>query len=139
VTNSAQLTSYSGLAMLSAQSAPRIQNDTLMHNLGGNGFAAMAFPRPFLSQPAYQTGVSATADYDGDGQPDVIESVGFPARLRLLHNDASGNHWLDVRLVGHESNRDGLGAKVTLKQASRSDVSQLVQRTRGSVGASWST
>ena len=31
----------------------------------------------------------------------------------ILHNEtASANHWLTLRLVGHKSNRDGIGAVV---------------------------
>ena len=40
---------------------------------------------------------------------------------RRTRNDTptAGRHWLQVRLVGTESNRDGVGAKVFVKAAGR--------------------
>src|SRR3954452_19024401 len=35
--------------------------------------------------------------------------------VHILHNEtATPNHWLTLRLVGHKSNRDGIGAVVKL-------------------------
>jgi hypothetical protein len=52
------------------------------------------------------------ADYDNDGKMDVfLLNLGGPAYL--LHNTSSnGNHWIEVKLVGKKSNRDGIGAQV---------------------------
>jgi hypothetical protein len=33
----------------------------------------------------------------------------------LFHNGTNGNHWLKIKLVGTTSNRQGLGAKVTIQ------------------------
>ncbi len=57
----------------------------------------------------------AIGDYDNDGRVDVlvVDSEGAPL---LLHNETSpvGN-WIEARLVGKKSNRDGLGALVTFQ------------------------
>jgi len=51
-------------------------------------------------------------DLDNDGDIDVV-ILNSRARPSLLRNDTSnGNHWLDVRLIGTSSNRDGVGASV---------------------------
>jgi hypothetical protein len=35
--------------------------------------------------------------------------------VHILHNEtATANHWITLRLVGHKSNRDGIGAVVRL-------------------------
>ena len=57
----------------------------------------------------------AVGDFDNDGDPDLLVSNnGGPAEL--LRNDGSeANHWLGLRLIGTKSNRDGIGAKITLR------------------------
>lgn len=54
----------------------------------------------------------AIGDIDNDGRVDAVVSTnGGPAHL--LHNEtATSNHWLTLKLVGHKSNRDGIGAVV---------------------------
>jgi hypothetical protein len=56
----------------------------------------------------------AFADFDNDGRLDaVVTSLNSPARI--LRNISPGHeHWIALRLVGTECNRDGLGARVRL-------------------------
>jgi enediyne biosynthesis protein E4 len=56
---------------------------------------------------------AAYADYDRDGDLDVIVTANGGAP-RLLRNDGNRNHWLRVRTMGTKSNRDGIGARVTV-------------------------
>lgn len=55
---------------------------------------------------------AAYADYDGDGDLDLVVASGDG--LRLLRNDGNANHWLHVRPVGTLSNRSAIGARVTV-------------------------
>lgn len=56
----------------------------------------------------------AVGDLDNDGRLDaVVTTNGGPAHI--LHNEtATTNHWLSINLVGHRSNRDGIGAEIKL-------------------------
>ena len=63
------------------------------------------------------------ADYNNDGFVDIyFNGTQFPASLgdmagtpsSLLQNQANGNHWLALDLRGVQSNRDGIGATVTV-------------------------
>ncbi len=52
-------------------------------------------------------------DYDQDGQLDVaLRNYKQPAQL--LHNAGGSGHWLELKLIGTRSNRDAVGARITL-------------------------
>ena len=60
-------------------------------------------------------------DLDNDGRVDVVVTTN-DGPAYLLHNASqSKNHWLTLNLVGHKSNRDGIGAvvKVVTKSATQ--------------------
>jgi len=60
-------------------------------------------------------GRSATyADLDGDGDQDVILTQIADRPLVLRNDQATGHHWLRVRLEGKPPNTDAIGARVTV-------------------------
>jgi hypothetical protein len=55
---------------------------------------------------------AAFADLNGDGRIDaVVSALGEPAEL-WENVSPTPQHWIDIRLVGTKSNRDGIGAQV---------------------------
>jgi len=59
----------------------------------------------------------AIGDIDNDGRLDAVVTTN-EGPVYVLRNDSSPqNHWLILRLVGHKSNRDAIGAEVKLKTA----------------------
>ena len=59
----------------------------------------------------------AIGDLNNDGRIDaVVSSNGGPAHV-LLNLTETANHWLTLRLIGHKSNRDAIGAQVKIVTA----------------------
>jgi len=57
----------------------------------------------------------AVVDWDQDGDLDLWMTSRIAPQLRFLRNDVPAeNHFLALRLVGHPSNRDAIGARVEL-------------------------
>jgi hypothetical protein len=55
----------------------------------------------------------AVGDFDNDGAVDVLIAVNDAAPLLLRNRAARGHHWLGLKLVGSQSNRDAIGARVS--------------------------
>jgi enediyne biosynthesis protein E4 len=56
----------------------------------------------------------AIGDVDNDGRVDAVVTSNGGAAYLLRNETATGNHWITLRLIGHKSNRDGIGALVKL-------------------------
>jgi hypothetical protein len=66
------------------------------------------FQRPRVSRSA------AIADYDNDGDLDILVNNNGQAAQLFRNDGGNSNHWLEIFLVGTRSNRDGVGARVTV-------------------------
>ena len=66
-----------------------------------------------------------TGDLDNDGDVDlVITNNGGPLDV-LRNNTAPDMHALEVRLVGVKSNRNGIGARVTITAQGRTEMREV--------------
>jgi hypothetical protein len=76
-----------------------------------SGESGNVFQRPWVARGL------AIGDLDNDGRLDaVVTTNDGPAYV--LHNEtATENHWILLKLVGHKSNRDAIGAQVRLTSA----------------------
>ena len=92
----------------------------LYHNRGGG--------RPFLTDVSMQAGAPfqtlrmgrglAAGDLDNDGRVDALV-VSQNEPLAYFHNRSESGHFLTLRLEGRTSNRDAVGARVTVRCGGR--------------------
>ncbi|MBZ5629143.1 MAG: CRTAC1 family protein [Acidobacteriia bacterium] len=84
----------------------------LFHNVGHNKFEDVSAKSGRALQQAVVGRGAAHADFDNDGDLDLlIMANNGPARL-LRNDNGNQNDMLKVKTVGTRSNRDGIGAKV---------------------------
>jgi hypothetical protein len=95
------------------------QEHTLFRGLGNGQFRDVSRETgPVLSDRTVARG-ACFADYDNDGKVDAYV-VNLGAEGKLLHNVSTGTgHWIEVKLVGTKSNRDGIGARVEVMAGGR--------------------
>ena len=80
-----------------------------------------------LSRPRVSR-AAAFGDYDNDGDIDVLINNNGQAAELLRNDSGNRNHWLQVRLIGTKSNRDGVGARV---KVTAGELVQYEQRKGG--------
>jgi len=84
----------------------------MFRNIGNGIFTNVSdtlgadFQRPFVSRGA------AVADFDNDGDLDILVSNNGQAPQLLRNDGGNDNHWLQLFLIGTKSNRDAVGARV---------------------------
>lgn len=59
----------------------------------------------------------ATGDLDNDGRIDAVVTTNDGPAYVLRNETATDNHWILLKLVGHRSNRDAIGAEVKIVTA----------------------
>jgi len=55
---------------------------------------------------------AAIADFDNDGDLDILVNNCGQSPQLLRNDGGNANHWLEIFLIGTKSNRDGVGARV---------------------------
>jgi enediyne biosynthesis protein E4 len=100
---------------------PRI----LYHNNGNGTFTDISASAGLGITTAASSRGLAVGDLWNDGKLSVVIS-NMNARPSLLVNQVrSLNHWIAVKTVGTKSNRDGIGAKITVKIGKRTLVDEV--------------
>ena len=111
------------------------QRDQMFQNNGDGTYSDISETAGAYFSEALVGRAAASADYDNDGDMDIV-IMNSNQRAVLLRNDGGNRkNWLGIKLVGTQSNRDGIGAKVTL---TTEDMTQIREVKSGSSYASGS-
>jgi hypothetical protein len=108
----------------------RYREPMLLARNTGKGFVDVSSKSGAVFQAAWVARGMAVGDMDNDGRVDaVVTENGGP--VHILHNEIeTSNHWLGVALTGHKSNRDGIGAEITVTTTSGKQMA-IVTTTSG--------
>jgi hypothetical protein len=114
---------------MTAAGIPYKMRQQFFHNLGSGTFrdesdsAGSYYHLELLGRGA------ATVDMNDDGRLDLVVShVGDPAALLVNRTDPHG-HWLGLKLVGRQSNRDAIGTRVRVSTGARALVYEIAGGT----------
>jgi hypothetical protein len=61
----------------------------------------------------------AAGDIWNDGRVDVVVTTNSGPAYIVRNETPTSNHWIGIKLVGHQSNRDGIGAEIKLTTSKR--------------------
>jgi len=105
----------------SSYKEPRI----LFHNNGDGTFSDIsAFAGSAITTSASSRGL-AVGDLWNDGRMSAVISNMNAVPSLLVNQVHNANHWVAIQTVGTKSNRDGIGARVRVKTASRILVDEV--------------
>jgi hypothetical protein len=119
----------SGYLDFDPKTNPKVQANVLLRNNGDGTFSDVSAASG-ADDPGYGRGV-AYLDFNNDGCLDLyVANLGtspdVPQRARLFQNRCDwGNGWLTIRTVGTASNRDGIGARVTVVAGGKTQVREV--------------
>lgn len=102
------------------------QEHTLFRGLGNGKFADVSEQAGEVLNTRSVARGACFADYDNDGRVDAYE-VNLGAEGTLLHNvSTNAGHWVEIKLVGTKSNRDGIGARIEVFTAGKRQTAERV-------------
>jgi enediyne biosynthesis protein E4 len=85
----------------------------LMHNDGKHLVDVSSASGEVFQQAWVGRGLAA-GDIWNDGHVDVVVTTNDGPAYIVRNETGTSNHWLGIKLVGHKSNRDGIGAEIKL-------------------------
>jgi hypothetical protein len=100
------------------------QKDLLYENLGGRFRDVSAQSGPVFKVDRVGRGL-AVADFDNDGNLDVVIANLGRAPALLRNQGLTHNNWITIKAKGTRSNASGLGARVTVETAGGIQVKEI--------------
>ena len=101
------------------------QRNILLSNDGRGGFTDVSDTGGTGLQVKLSSRGAAFDDLDNDGDVDVVVLNSREAPTLLRNDSTSMGNWLQIRLQGKNSNRDGIGARVTVTAGDLSLIDEV--------------
>jgi enediyne biosynthesis protein E4 len=109
-------------------SSPKLsidQPNTMFRNLGGMKFTALTDEAGFTAQHAARHRGSAMGDLNGDGRLDIVVTAISGSAEIWMNQSPGANHWLELKLRGTKTNRDGIGARIKVVSKSGTQYNHM--------------
>ncbi len=105
----------------SSYQEPRV----LYHNKGNGTFADISASAGSGINAATSARGLAVGDLWNDGQLSILISNMNTRPSLLVNHVHSANHWIAIKTVGNRSNRDGIGAQITVRAGKKTMVDEV--------------
>jgi hypothetical protein len=99
------------------------QKKKFFRNLDGNSFKEMS-AEAGVDNDKDGRGIGV-GDFDNDGRLDFYQTNADQESIFYHNVSTDTGHWVELKLVGTRSNRDAIGARVTLKTPTRSMIREV--------------
>ena len=90
------------------------QPDQIFRNNGDGTYAEVSRTSGDYFFQAFVGRAAASADYDNDGDIDILVMNSNQPPVLLRNDGGNRENWIRIKLIGKLSNRDGIGAEVSL-------------------------
>jgi hypothetical protein len=104
---------------------PYKQINSLFHNVGNGKFVETTVTTGTGAQAPHAGRGAAFADFDNDGFVDVLVADNGDPPLLLHNTGGNGNHFLNFKLVGTNSNRDAIGVRIRVDGGGLSQIREI--------------
>lgn len=105
------------------------QEDQLFENVGEGKFKDVSVDLSEYFKEEHVGRGACLGDYDNDGDIDIFIVNLDNESMFLRNNKGNENNWLSLNLIGHSSNRDGIGCRIKITTGERVQTAQKKSTT----------
>lgn len=105
------------------------QEDQLFDNVGDGKFKDISVDLSEYFRKEYVGRGACLGDYDNDGDIDIYIVNLDSHSMFLRNNKGNQNNWVSLNLIGHSSNRDGIGTRIKLMAGGKVQTAQKKSTT----------